>query len=250
MAFKRSSAYLCRSLRNAILFSTRLNLFSAAAPTGCPPNTLVFARPDARLLISVRPHVGSKALIYFGGNAEDVSMNLPSFSQAFPDHSLYLVHYRGYGGSSGTPTEENLQQDALALFDHVRSNHADVTLVGRSLGSGVAIRLASQRPARHLILITPYASIQEIAATQFPYLPVRWLLADKFESWRYAPTIRVPTLLIAAENDEVIPRASTDELYAAFAAGVASLIVIPHAGHNTISESPRYLDAMQHALAM
>ena len=189
-----------------------------------------------------------KALIYFGGNAEDVSASLSSFSSAFPDHAIYLLHYRGYGGSSGKASEEVLHTDAQALFDKVHEEHPDIAVVGRSLGSGVAIRLASQRPASRLVLVTPYDSIQEIAAHQFPYFPVRWLLTDKFESWRYAPTIRIPTLLLGAEFDEVIPRASTERLNAAFAKGVASLVIIPSAGHNTISNSIQYLDAMRAAL--
>jgi hypothetical protein len=95
------------------------------------------------------------------------------------------------------------------------------------------------------VLITPYSSIVELGAQQFRYFPVRWLLQDKYESWRYAPKIAVPTLLIAAENDEVIPRASTEDLYARFKPGIASLQVIPEVGHNTISASPLYLTSLR-----
>lgn len=112
----------------------------------------------------------------------------------------------------------------------------------------MAIRLASQRPVSRLVLVTPYDSIQEIAARQFPYFPVRWLLTDKFESWRYAPKIRIPTLLLGAEFDEVIPRASTERLNATFAKGVASLVIIPGVGHNTISNTAQYLDAIKAVL--
>ena len=97
--------------------------------------------------------------------------------------------------------------------------------------------------------MTPYDSIQELAARQFPYFPIRWLLADKFESWRYAPAIRVPTLLLAAANDEVIPRASTEKLYGAFSHSVASLKFIPEADHNTISNSALYFKEISAALA-
>jgi len=204
--------------------------------------------PGADLVLSVRPHAGPKALLYFGGNGEDVSANLASFSSAFPDRAIYLMHYRGYGGSTGEPTEAALHADALALFDRVHAEHADVAVVGRSLGSGVALRLASERPASRLVLVTPYDSIQEIAARQFSWFPVRWLLQDKYESWRDAPKIRVPTLLLGAEFDEVIPRASTERLEAAFAKGVATLVFIPGAGHNTISETPQYLAALRAAL--
>ncbi len=203
---------------------------------------------EGDVLVSARPHDGPKALIYFGGNAEDVSRNLPSFSQAFPDQALYLLHYRSYGGSSGSPSEESIQRDAMALFDKVHAEHPQTAVAGRSLGSGVAVRLASQRPASRLILITPYNSFQEIAARQFPHMPVKWLLQDKFESWRYAPRIAVPTVLIAAEHDEIIPRSSTERLYAGFAKGVASFQVIPGTSHNTISGSPQYLEMIRAAL--
>jgi len=90
--------------------------------------------------------------------------------------------------------------------------------------------------------------LQEIAATRFPLFPVRWLLRDKFESWQYAPRIVVPTLILAAEHDDVIPRWSTEQLYARFPADVASLHVLPGTDHNTIGESPRYLEMLGTAL--
>ncbi|MEO8009753.1 MAG: alpha/beta fold hydrolase, partial [Betaproteobacteria bacterium] len=197
------------------------------------------------LQICVRPRPGANALLYFGGNAEDVAANLPSFSSAFPDYALYFLHYRGYGGSSGQPSEESLHSDAIALFDKIRAEHANVVVVGRSLGSGVAIRLASDRPVSRLVLVTPFDSLQELAVKQFPYLPVRWLLLDKFESWRYAPHVSAPTAILAAEFDEVIPRSSTDRLYSRFTAGVASYRVIAGVGHNSISESVAYLPLLK-----
>ena len=207
--------------------------------------TMPLSVPGAELVISLRAHDGPNAIVYFGGNGEDVAYNLPEFSSTLPDHALYLMNYRGYGGSTGTPTEHAIHQDAQALFDWVHARHPNVVVMGRSLGSGVAIRLASERPAARLVLITPYSSIVELGARQFPYFPVRWLMQDKYESWRYAPKITVPTLLIAAENDEVIPRASTDDLYSGFKPGVAALQVIPGVGHNTISNSPLYFTSLR-----
>jgi pimeloyl-ACP methyl ester carboxylesterase len=210
--------------------------------------TLALAVDGAELRVAVRPHDGPKALIYFGGNAEDVSASLPQLAAALPGYAIYALHYRGYGGSSGTPTEATLHADALALFDKVRTQHAEIALVGRSLGSGVAVRLASLRPVSRLVLVTPYDSILEVAKRQFPYFPVSWLLTDKYESWRAAPAIRVPTLLLQAEHDEVIPAASTARLNAAFAHGIASLVVIGGTGHNTISLPPQYMEEIRKIL--
>lgn len=236
---------ICAAL---FVFQRSLIYYPQPQLTTGPSATMELAVADASLVVSVRSHDGPKALLYFGGNAEDVSSNLPSFSQAIPDHALYLLHYRGYGGSSGTPSEEALQRDALALFDRIHRDHPDIAVVGRSLGSGIAIWLAGQRPVTRLVLVTPYDSLQDLAASHFPYLPVRWLLRDKYESSRYAPSIRVPTLLISAEHDEVIPSASTARLLAAFAPGVAALEVIAGAGHNTLSNRPQYLEAVRSAL--
>ena len=158
------------------------------------------------------------------------------------------MHYRGYAGSSGKPTEEALQSDAEALFDLVHATHREIAVLGRSLGSGVAIRLASRRPVARLVLVTPYDSLEELAAGQFPYVPVAWILRDKFESWRYAPAIRVPTLILMAEQDEVIPAASTRRLATRFNPGVASLTVIPGVGHNSISGNPRYFEILRGGL--
>jgi len=234
---------LCVAL---LVFQRALIYFPQPATIEAPRLTLEV--DDAQVQVTVRPHDGPKALIYFGGNAEDVSRNLEEFSQAFPDHALYLMHYRGFGGSTGKPSEEAIARDALTLFDRVYSSHTQVAVVGRSLGSGVAVRLASQRPAARLILITPYNSLEELAVRQYPIFPVKWLLKDRFDSWKYAAHISIPTLLLAAEQDDIIPRSSTEALYRHFAQGVAVLKVIPGVGHNSISASPAYLELIDQAL--
>lgn len=203
---------------------------------------------EGQVLVSSRPLNGPNALIYFGGNAEDVSPNLPTLTAAFPEHAIYLLHYRGYGGSAGKPTEAALVADAIALFDKIHPVHPNIIVIGRSLGSGVAIHLTSLRAVQRLALVTPYNSILELAQRQFPYLPVRWILHDKFESWKYATQITVPTLLIAAERDEVIPRASTMALLSHFRSGVASIKVLAGEGHNTFSDTPEYIALLQASL--
>lgn len=202
----------------------------------------------AELAVTVRRVPGSKALLYFGGNAEDVSFNLPAFATAFPEHSLFLLHFRGYAGAPGAPSEAALHADAAALFDRVRVDHAEVSVVGRSLGSGVAVRLAAERPVTRLVLVTPYDSLVDLGAEQFPFLPVRWLMRDKFESWRHAPRVSAPTVFVVAEHDEIIPKASSEQLFARFLPGVARWILVPGVGHNSISESRDYLTALRSGL--
>ncbi|NHZ89792.1 hypothetical protein F2P45_12320 [Massilia sp. CCM 8733] len=207
---------------------------------GTPDTVVKLPVNGAVLEVSVRPETGPRAVIYLGGNAEDVSASLPFLGQTFPGQALYLLHYRGYGGSSGKPTEAALFADALALFDMVQARHPQVTVIGRSLGSGVAVHVASTRPVSRLVLVTPYDSIVGIAGMQFPWFPVTLLLRDKFESGVYAARVNAPTTIIVAGNDDMIPRASSELLMTRFKPGVAHYINVPDTGHNTVSDSALY----------
>lgn len=220
------------------LFQRSLLYFPQPAQVATP---LVPIEGRAGVVASHRAVAGPQAVLYFGGNAEDVSQNFTPLAQAFPQHALYLMHYRGYGLSTGTPTEADIAGDALALFDQVHKTHPQITVIGRSLGSGVALRLASQRPAARLVLVTPYDSIEDIAADRFALFPVRWLMRDRYASWRYVAQVAAPVTVIAAEHDAVIPRPSTDKLVARFAPGRAQMHVLPKTDHNDILIAPGYL---------
>ncbi len=219
--------------------------FPQAVARATGPTMTLPTGDGATVVVSTHAQAWSNAVLYFGGNAEDVSQTLPSLVKAFPDRAIYLMRYRGYGGSTGEPSEPALVADASALFDSAQKDHANIAVVGRSLGSGVAVQLAARRPVARLVLVTPFDSLQSLAAQHYPYLPVRLLLKDTYRSSRFAPELRVPTLLIAAENDEIVPRSSTDSLLRSFAPGIASLTLIPGTGHNTISESPAYIPALR-----
>lgn len=195
---------------------------------------------DAELDIAVERRDSTTAVIYFGGNAEDVSRSLPRLAGTFAEASVYAMHYRGYGQSTGYPTEENLVADGLALYDLVRQTYPDVTVVGRSLGSGVAVQVAAARPVSRLVLVTPFDCVATLGARVFPFVPVKLLLRDRYESWRVAPDITTPTTLIAAEQDEIVPMSSTRRLLDSFAPGVAELVVIKRAGHNDLDSFPEY----------
>ena len=136
---------LCAAL---FVFQRSLIYFPQPGAVDSLDSRLKLSMPDADIWVTTRERVGPRALIYFGGNAEDVSRNLPEFAQAFPEYALYLLNYRGFAGSGGSPSEEAIAEDALALFDQVYASHAQIAVVGRSLGSGVAVRLASQRPVK------------------------------------------------------------------------------------------------------
>jgi hypothetical protein len=232
-----------------ILFLTqRSQIYWPTPEVTADAEALRIASGDASLKIWVVRRAGPNALIYFGGNAEDVAANLPDFKQAFPDHSLFLANYRGYGGSSGRASEAALFADALALFDVVREQHPHVAVVGRSLGSGVATWLASERDVEKLVLITPFDSLAAVAQGYFRVFPVRLLMRDKFDSAGRASRIRAPTLIVVAADDEVIPRVRSDALVAAFTTQPVTVEVIAGAGHNSLDLFPRYLNSMQQFL--
>jgi len=191
---------------------------------------------------------GRRALIYFGGNAEDVAWSVGPLSAAFPDRSLYVVNYRGYGGSSGRPSERGLEADALAVYDHVASSGADIALMGRSLGSGIAVSLAARRRVERLVLVTPYDSLVAVARKYYWYLPVSLLLRDRYDSAALAPSVSAPVLVVVAADDEIIPRERSEALAAAFAPGQAALAVIARTGHNSLDLSPDYLRTVQQFL--
>ncbi len=192
---------------------------------------------------------GPNAIIYFGGNAEDVSANIPDFRNIFPGHAVYLVNYRGYGGSTGSPSEAGLYKDALIIFDEIRSEYTRISVIGRSLGSAVASYLASVRDIDKLVLVTPFDSIENVAKKAFPIFPVSLLLKDKFNSVGHVAEIDAPVLIVTAENDEVIARRHSDALAGAFPESQVTVEIIPDAGHNTIGMFPRYANALSMFLA-
>lgn len=189
----------------------------------------------ARVGVTSLEQPGPGAVLYFGGNAEAVPHSLPELQAAFPGQSLYLMHYRGYGATPGVPTEEGLHADALALYEYVRARHPQLTVVGRSLGSGIATRLASERGVDRLVLVTPYDSMAGVAAHHYRWLPVGLLLRDRYDAAGNAARVNAPTTILVAEHDEVIPRASSEALYRSFRPGLASLRLVPAVGHNDIS---------------
>ena len=230
-----SAALVYGGVCAAMYFGQRALIYHPVAdelPAGA--ERLELAVGDATLQVWVRPLPGPDALIYFGGNQERVGRNFARFAALLPRHALYLVNYRGYGGSTGSPSEAALFADALAVYDHVQSRHASVAVVGRSLGTGVAVHVASQRPVGRLALVTPYDSIENVARGRYPFLPVGWLLLDKFDSASRAANVRAPTLVVVGEHDAVITRERSDALIAKFAKGQARVAVVRGAGHNDL----------------
>jgi fermentation-respiration switch protein FrsA (DUF1100 family) len=181
-------------------------------------------------------------LVYFGGNAEEVSW-LASPGHHPWDWSLLLVNYRGYGQSGGRPSEARLFADALRLYDWAAArpdvDARRIASLGRSLGSGVAIYLATKRPLVGLVLVTPLDSVTAVAQHHYPFLPVRWLLRHPFDSLSRATTISVPVLMLVAGRDTVVPPVHAERLYERWRAP-KQWIMFPDADHESIAAEPGY----------
>ena len=202
--------------------------------------SMSFATEGATLKVWTVERPGSSALIYFGGNAEDVGASIGAFAERLPGHSLYFVNYRGYAGSTGEPTERALVGDAIALYDRLQARHPKICALGRSLGSGVAVQLAGARAVDRLVLVTPFDSLVNVARAHFPWLPVSLLMLDRYDSAARIPAVRSPALVVVAEADEIIPRARTDALIDAFTVR-PRVLVLEGAGHNDLDLDPAYL---------
>jgi pimeloyl-ACP methyl ester carboxylesterase len=240
--YTAACVYLYVAQRSFLYFPTPETVSAGAT-------ALQLETPGAVLKVWQVARPGPDAVIYFGGNAEGVADHILPFSQAFPDRSLYFVNYRGYGGSTGTPTEEALLNDAIAVFDQVHKTHPQIAIVGRSLGSGVAAHVASKRPVEKLILVTPYDSIERVAQGHYRWFPIFLLLKDRFDTLSRVSKISAPTLALIAEKDEVIPRARSEALVAAFPPTQVQVKLLPGATHTLGDGTQNYLDAMQAFLA-
>ncbi len=214
--------------------------FPTPPSPGGPAQRVALAVDGATLQYWLVPRGGRGALIYFGGNAEDTGASVTEFATAIDDRTLVFAQYRGYGGSTGSPSESALIADAVALFDHLARDHDDIAVVGRSLGSGVAVQLAASRPVRSLVLVTPFDSLVAVGQAALPWLPVSLLARDRYESTRFAPAVSARTLLLVADDDRVVPPRHAEALFAAFPASRAELVRVTGAGHNDIQLWPQY----------
>lgn len=202
-----------------------------------------FELQGCEIKISILNKEKKKAIIYFGGNKENVDKNAKIFSELFSEHSVYLIKYRGYAGSTCSPSEKAIYFDATHIYDEIKENHEEIAIIGRSLGSGVATFVAAQKKIDKLILVTPFDSIQSVIQSKFPLYPMGWMLKDRYDSLSRVKEITAPTLIVAAQNDEVISVLQTERLQNAFLKK-PKFIMIEGVNHSNIVTSPRYYDLL------
>ncbi len=184
----------------------------------------------------------NNVVLYFGGNAEDVTLNFPNVN-AFNARQVFFFNYRGYGNSQGKPSQQALYEDGLSIYDDLLKSHDvepdRVIVMGRSLGSAVATYIAAHRSVARVILVTPFDSLENVAKGIFPLLPVSWIIKHPFPSLTYAPDIKVPALFLVAANDEVVPVKLSKNLYELWA-GPKQWALLPGMTHNDIQAHPNY----------
>jgi hypothetical protein len=188
-------------------------------------------------------------VIYFGGNAEEVSW-LINEAPKLRNWAVCLMNYRGYGLSEGRPGEQALYSDALAVYDRLfKRGDVDaqrIVVMGRSIGTGVATYLAQHRPIKGAILICPFDSLVSVGKKHYPFLPVTLLLKHSFDSFSRAAAINIPLLALIAKDDEIVPRESSLRLIERWGGpGTTALI---EGGHNTLQDYPGYWESIQQFL--
>jgi len=196
-----------RSLLYPIPQTTR----TAPAVAGFPQaEEVILDTSDGEKVIAwhVAPKPGKPVVLFFHGNGEVLAWNVPRFRSIVSDGTgLLALSFRGYGGSTGRPTERGLLNDGAAAYNFATSRYAPERLVvwGYSLGTGVAVAIAAEHPVGKVILEAPFSSVVDAAAAAFPMFPVRWLLLDQFRSDQRISALKAPLLLMHGEQDAVVP---------------------------------------------
>ena len=219
LAYLGAAAYMGINQRS---FLFRVDATPApAAASGLPQaEDVVLTEPSGETLAGwlVRPQrADAPVIIYFHGNAGTLMRRVERFRLLTQGGAgLIAFHYRGYGGSTGTPGEGALTADAWRIFHDAvqRFSGRKLVLYGESLGSGVATQLATKVQAEALILDSPFLSILDRASKSYPWLPVSWLLNHPFRSDLAMPQVRMPLLVLHGARDRVVPISEGEHLFA------------------------------------
>ncbi|RDJ19750.1 alpha/beta hydrolase [Bosea caraganae] len=200
----------------------------------------------------VPPREGKPVLLFFHGNAGNFgrAVRMLRFRALTEDGTgLFAVNYRGYGGSTGTPTEAGLLLDARAAYAAASARFGAERLVGygESLGTGVVLKLAAEQPLKAVILEGAYLSTASVAQLVYPFVPIALMMKDQFRSDEVIGRVHAPLLMLHGERDTVIPFAQGEALYA-LANPPKRFIRFPLGGHEdlpahgSVPEIRRFLD--------
>jgi fermentation-respiration switch protein FrsA (DUF1100 family) len=210
----------------------------AAGLTGVSEERIVTPDGETIVLWHAEPRPGMPTILFFHGNGGELADRVErmSYYQSRGFGALF-VSYRGYGVSSGAPTERGLMADAFAAYDFLLSRGGApgaIMLVGESLGTGVAVQLAAQRPVAAVALEAPFTAAADAGADIYWWLPVRLLMKDQFRSRDHIGQVKAPLLIQHGDQDRLIPPAQGKALYE-MANEPKTLVMIPGAGHDMIA---------------
>lgn len=152
------------------------------------------------------PTTKAETIVYFHGNAGHLghrATKLNAFAET--GYGVFSVHWRGYGNSTGTPSEAGLMEDARAAINWLKLSSEQMVFYGESLGSGVAVRMATEFPAKLVMLEAAYISVQQRGKELYGWLPVKYLLQDNFDSYHFIDKIHAPLVMIHGDKDTIIP---------------------------------------------
>lgn len=175
--------------------------------------------PDGHTLIAwyVAAKPGQPTILYFHGNAGNLAGRAGRVGEyAAKGRGMFTLSYRSYSGSSGSPTETNNVADAALAYDWLTKQGLraeQIVLYGESLGSGVAVQLATAKPVGGIILDAPYTSIADVGARVYPFLPVQALIWDRYDSLARIDQVKAPLLIVHGELDDLIPISMGRKLY-------------------------------------
>lgn len=181
---------------------------------------------------------GHPVVLFFPGNGDFLAGRVRRFKAITSDGTgLVALSYRGYAGSSGQPSEEGLLKDAAAAyaFTTARYDASRIVAWGFSLGTGVAVALASEHSIGELILEAPYTSTVDVAASLFPIVPVRLLMRDPFHSDRRITHVTAPLLIMHGDHDQAIPIRFGERLFA-LAHEPKQFVPLPGGGHENLDD--------------
>ncbi len=190
------------------------------------------------------PKPGMPVILFLHGNASSLEMAKGRYIRMHNHGVGYLaLAYRGYSGSTGSPTEKGLLIDGLAAYDWLRAKgfkDSDIVIHGHSLGTGVGTYVATQRPARALILEAPFTAASDVGAFEYPYMPVALLMKDKFLSRERIKDVHMPVLIVHGDHDKVIPFAEGQRLYER-ANAPKTFVRMAGSNHNTLTHDGIYI---------
>ncbi len=213
--------------------------------------------PDgARLVAWYAPAPpGAPTILYFHGNGGGLANRAGRFGRyQNAGFGIFAISYRGYSGSTGSPTEAHNIADARLAYDYLIKQSlkpSDIILFGESLGSGVAVQTAAAVPVAGVILDAPYTSVVEVGAKAYPILPLNWLMVDRYQSDKYIAAINAPLLILHGTRDQVIPIEMGQRMYA-LARDPKRIVVFPEGRHvdldnyGAVDVVKEWIDTLKH----